>query len=465
MDVQNSLFDLFRMERATLTALILTSYTQFDLGMVGKCIQSTRYELDGIGKNIWLYQCNPSRDQESKQRGWLVRKPNCMWNASRLKCADCLLDSGGNRRKSPLKCFHPKVWLLRFKRDDRAIVWRLVVSSKNFSRGSWNLMDCYFTMDGNLETPSNETNQPELFAFLAALHPAPLPDLWQELGHVAWEQGYGDVHFWFQNGGRAKPFPWEDAQELHMLSPFVSDSFRPLVAPGTICHLYSQREQIQALTPANWADTFHFHTMLDQGPTKPVSRNAAELEETHPFFHAKCYLWKNKKEEWHLALGSPNTSMKAFQANTEAAVWFSVDSEAAEEILREWEAAFDGTTSPIGQGTVAEDEAPAQQFDKPYDDADVAEFTQHELAQFDQRQQAEMFRAGQRTLLSIFGTPLPSSFWDGCVRANQVPDQGQLEKLCLEAEQSYPMLSQLSMWQTYRQDCLNVLISINEQRE
>jgi len=141
-----------------LDAMIMTSFTEFDEKRVNNYLKKASSFIHFDRNRMWLFQCNPVMKQENsdKQKSFVYRrifKPNCKKNGKTLTCEKCLENCINGGKGIPEKVFHPKVWLLRFvskeganKEDD--LVWKLIVSSKNMSKGAEKLADCFFYTKG-----------------------------------------------------------------------------------------------------------------------------------------------------------------------------------------------------------------------------------------------------------------------------------------------------------------------------
>jgi len=436
----------FRMEGHRLDGMILTTYTSFDHNRLAECIKIAGVSQTLDANKVWLFQCNPSRKDTGKARfARRLFRPACQLSGNPLTCAQCL---GRIRQGSvPLKCFHPKVWLLRFAADDGAVVWRMVVSSKNFSGGSWKLMDCYYMT----ETTQNAGGyKADLRGFLEGLRTpekAPEDPAWDgfaaELDRAKWKDPFV---FWQQNGGSVSA-PWQGQENLgvlYVLSPFVRDDFRSQVASSAVfdaVHVYSYAHQIEGLDAGKWTaeDTFH----------APPSAAEEEAEPLH--FHAKIYIWK-MRAQWYMCIGSPNATASAFTRNSEAAVWFAIDGEEKKQILEAWERWFPCSMSPKGSGFAneGETEAAGSQFAEATGD-DV----QPVALNVDEKQamSAEMLREMRETAFAKLSGSQKRSYWMHLMLGAETAEG--LKAKIRAVETTYPELVADEVWCAYRDSCIS----------
>lgn len=483
MQELKELKDVFRRKNSTLDAMILTTYTSFDLDRLTEC-----FNLSGVSQSIdlnkiWLFQCNPSKDSKSILSKRLCR-PNCQWQfglngPSSLKCEQCLRPYQQNPPKPPLKCFHPKVWLLRFSDDEQHIVWRMVVSSKNFSGGSWKLMDCFYMTESITGDPGHQVNLSGFLGALRALDNENTPEekkdlLWNkfagELSNINWQDPFTFWYHWYQNGG-AVSSPWQNQGknlgELFVLSPFVRDDFRKTVAPNSVfsaVHIYSYTHQIAALDPDSWKnDTFHApanraasnantNEQDGQSADAGVSPDPANKQDDI-YFHAKIYIWPADEEKWFMCIGSPNATGSAFSKNTEAAVYFEITQEEKDNILSQWNSWFPDNVKPTRTKLDDDDdlEGANDQFKEATGDGIASESVDRDDAQTFSAE--ALCRMREEAIAKLSGSR-KRSYW----RALMTPGTAKNLKQGIDSvNEDYPELAEDKQWTAYCESCKTTL--------
>jgi hypothetical protein len=230
--------------------------------------------------------------------------------------------------------FHPKVWVIRFRRADGARRFRFLCLSRNltFDR-SW---DTVLRLDGEPTTEPDPRNEP-LVDFVRAL-PAmatgePRPErvgatleLAEELRSVRWDQLPDRLtleRFWplGHDGVTRWPFPPSPWRML-VISPFVgADALARLCNSKRQDVLVSRAESLDALGGSGTASvkrTCILQSMAangvagDEAPSEPDGSAPIELQG----LHAKLFV--ADKPYWSsIWTGSANATMQAFTRNVE----------------------------------------------------------------------------------------------------------------------------------------------------
>lgn len=468
---------VFRREHSTLDAMILTTYTSFDLTRLTECLK-----LSGVSQSIdlnkvWLFQCNPSTNLSSVLGKRLCR-PNCQLSGP-LNCKDCLAPYQQNPPKPPCKCFHPKVWLLRFLDNEQNIVWRMVVSSKNFSRGSWKLTDCYYMTESTTDDTGHPVDLSGFFGSLRAPDDENTPEeqkdsMWNEFADELSKANWQDPFtFWYQNGGNVSS-PWprkEHLGELYVLSPFVRDDFRREVAPNDVfpvVHIYSYVHQITALDPGSWKENDTFHAPANraagnastdekegQAADTSKSPNSASKQDDI-YFHAKIYIWQADEEQWFMCIGSPNATGSAFSKNTEAAVYFEITQEEKDNILSQWNSWFPNQVKP--QGTKLNDDEELEGANDQFKKATGDEVAPKSVNQDDAHAfSAEALRQMRETAIKELSGSQNRSYWMALMNPKTAKN---LEQGIDSIKEKYPELADDKQWTVYCESCRKTLAAL-----
>lgn len=248
----------------------------------------------------------------------------------------------------PLRIFHPKVWVLRFRAPEQDPVYRLLCLSRNltFDR-SWDTILC---LDGHPRarggTPLRtlERRNRPLTEFVRALpdlavkKPLPEPtrraigELADELLGVEFElpQGMQSVAFWPLGHDRQLRWPFQDASRLLVVSPFVGK--------GTLNRLAGLSEECVLVSRAEALDELGSEGVAEYGDTYVVTHAAGTLEDTEEAsdasristdeavaegieshlqgLHAKLYV-ADSGHHTRIFTGSANATDAAFSGNVE----------------------------------------------------------------------------------------------------------------------------------------------------
>lgn len=232
--------------------------------------------------------------------------------------------------------FHPKFWLLRYINDDKEVLYRVVVLSRNltFDR-SW---DVTFSMDGWLTDTSTEKNDPvcDFLSYLsnfAGDKKLAIRRMMRELPYVEFElnsKEFYDYDF-IPVGVKAADGSYHNITDY----PLFSDSFHevlimsPFLSNGVIKDFnnrspYITHSEYILLTRAMSLDrlkakdcaNFKIYTLKDaivDGESLISEENTSILQQD---IHAKVYMVR-KNTDSDLYLGSLNASHNAINGNVE----------------------------------------------------------------------------------------------------------------------------------------------------
>ena len=232
--------------------------------------------------------------------------------------------------------FHPKFWLLRYANDEREILYRVAVLSRNltFDR-SW---DVTFCMDGWVTDDVTDKNDPVcdflsyLSNFAGEKKPA-IRRMMRELPYVQFELDSREFHDFdfIPVGVKARDGHYHNITDY----PLFSDSFHevlimsPFLSNGIIRDFNTRNPHIShseymlitramSLSRLNAADcsNFRIYTLKDavvDGESLISEDNASTLQQD---IHAKVYMVR-KYSDVDLYLGSLNASHNATHGNVE----------------------------------------------------------------------------------------------------------------------------------------------------
>lgn len=226
--------------------------------------------------------------------------------------------------------FHPKVWVVRFeRRDDKTDVrYRLLCCTRNLTFDTaWDTM---LRLEGTLTDRERAyaDNHP-LGDFLAAL-PGLSQDvpphvrsrigkMEKEVRRVQFElpEGFDSVTFWALGIGDKTPWPFEDAERVAIVAPFLSAGFLAKFADLGKGHvLVSNLDALQEI-PGKGLKGFREVYALD--PSADLHATTEEqASSATPGLHAKLFILE-RKQGWYARVltGSANATEEAFGANVE----------------------------------------------------------------------------------------------------------------------------------------------------
>ena len=243
-----------------------------------------------------------------------------------------------NKRRGIAKypSFHPKFWLLRYTNEDKNVMYRVAVLSRNltFDR-SW---DVTFCMDGWLTDEATDKNNPvcDFLAYLsdyAGDKKTSIRKMARELPKVQFKldsKEFNDYDF-IPVGIKSAtgdyhnitnyPLFNDSYHEVLIMSPFLSNSiikdfnYRKPKAYHSEYVLITRAMSLPRLKPAD-CDNFRIYTLKDaivDGESLISEENASVLQQD---IHAKIYM-VCKRFDTELYLGSLNASHNAISGNVE----------------------------------------------------------------------------------------------------------------------------------------------------
>lgn len=228
--------------------------------------------------------------------------------------------------ESHLVSFHPKIWLLRFEKEE-VVRYRAIVLSRNltFDR-SW---DVALYMEGQVGKVLQDRNVPlaHFVRYLNSLKPIAGYDTFiGGLEKVAFEgienfDGFRFCPIGLGGDFRAFPNPLEGGRfdQLLIISPFVDDGALKKLRAATNgeAWLFSRREELKKL-PAESLSGYKAYC-LNSLVVDAEDYDTMEEERIEPQkqqLHAKTFVAK-KGERFYWYLGSANASRPAFERNIE----------------------------------------------------------------------------------------------------------------------------------------------------
>ena len=243
-----------------------------------------------------------------------------------------------NRRRGIAKhpSFHPKFWLLRYANDEKDVMYRVAVLSRNltFDR-SW---DVTFCMDGWLTDEATDKNAPvcDFLSYLSAYagdKKNAIRKMVRELSYVHFElesKEFYDYDF-IPVGIKSAigeyhnitnyPLFNDSFHEVFIMSPFLSNGIikdfnnrNPYINHSEYV-LITRAMSLPKLYSADCAN-FEIYTLKDaivDGESLISEENAAILQQD---IHAKIYMVR-KNSDTDLYLGSLNASHNAISGNVE----------------------------------------------------------------------------------------------------------------------------------------------------
>ena len=243
-----------------------------------------------------------------------------------------------NKRRgiSKYPSFHPKFWLLRYINDEKAVMYRVAVLSRNltFDR-SW---DVTFCMDGWLTDETTDKNAPvcdflSYLSFYAGDKKSAIRKMARELPYVHFElesKEFYDYDFIPVGIKSASgeyhnitnyPLFNDSFHEVLIMSPFLSNGIikdfnnrNPYINHSEYV-LITRAMSLPKLKPADCGN-FKIYTLKDaivDGESLISEENAAILQQD---IHAKIYMVR-KHSDTDLYLGSLNASHNAISGNVE----------------------------------------------------------------------------------------------------------------------------------------------------
>ncbi|MCB0612269.1 MAG: phospholipase D family protein [Lewinellaceae bacterium] len=228
--------------------------------------------------------------------------------------------------ESHLVSFHPKVWLLRFEKEEE-VRYRAIVLSRNltFDR-SW---DVALYMDGQVGAALQDRNAPlvHFVQYLNALQPIVGCDTFIEgLERVKFEgiENFDGFRFFpIGLGGNFGAFPNPigagQFDQLLIISPFLDDSTLKKLRASTMgeAWLFSRSEELKKLRADSLQGyrAYFLNSLIVEGEDYDTLEED-RVESQKQQLHAKTFVVK-KGERFYWYLGSANASRPAFERNVE----------------------------------------------------------------------------------------------------------------------------------------------------
>ena len=235
------------------------------------------------------------------------------------------------RRPRPGHIFHPKTWVLRFRDENQAPSYRLLVLSRNLTADrSW---DTILWLDGWRAGRINQGSGP-LARFVRRLlglavtplspdRHAVLTELAEELRRVEWElpNGVREARFHPIGLPYARRFPVEEhfsGYRKLVISPFVREgAIRRIIRmrAGQTAVLISRGAELNGLPE----DALEHVDVYELDPTASLAGDVDEGELDRSFFtqlHAKVFVVERDKRA-HLFVGSANATDAGLSQNVE----------------------------------------------------------------------------------------------------------------------------------------------------
>lgn len=228
--------------------------------------------------------------------------------------------------------FHPKFWLIRYKKDEN-IRYRIIVSSRNltFNR-SW---DISFTMDGKVNDNQTDKND-AIIVFLNYLmehsnnheKTNKIREILMELKYVHFDldsdifsdydfilNGVEEDSYKIQN----QPLFKEDGERLLIMTPFLSkqviSNFNKKINPNSNSILISQSNSLEKLKKDD-CNNFKLYCLRDEIVVGESHFSEEGDDSLNQDIHAKIYVCE-KNNFCELYLGSLNASCNALGGNIE----------------------------------------------------------------------------------------------------------------------------------------------------
>lgn len=236
------------------------------------------------------------------------------------------------------KSFHPKLWLIKYRNEEKVELYRLLVLTRNmtFDR-SW---DIAIALEGQKVSEQTEKNRPlaDLLQFLTRFSTneektGQMKQLMSELDYVQFDpvqKQFSDFEFCpigIDGYEEASAGIFDTFHKLIVISPFISEStVRELYdktltgskhnAPERV--LITRKTELHKLSPEVMAE-FKVYTLKDSvvdGESAISGENGTDEIAQLQDIHAKLYA-KSKYNHHVIYIGSANCSRNAFHCNVE----------------------------------------------------------------------------------------------------------------------------------------------------
>ncbi len=467
--------DLFQEKGYYLDALILTSFTEIDVSRIKRYLRKSNSLLKFDFNRMWLFQCNPimpgktdnlyqpeKTEKQDKVNSIFLKSvfsrvfmPCCKKNGKQIVCKECL-EKCVEEKGIPEKVFHPKVWLLRFVKEDKPCdyLWKLVVSSKNMSREAEKLIDCYFVTKGRRNENNSEQNS-DLIKLLEDLKSdrEEYKSLVEEIKKLRWEQS---PDFFYVNGedwqSLKHRLPWskKKIEDMRVLSPFLNKQF-VIYLFNDVCKetkIYSTKEGFSSLD----SSCIPF--------LKNMFVQKFEVDNKVRPWHAKIFIWKTDGK-WYMLLGSLNATVKAFSDNTEFGVWFEIE----ENQIPDWK----GDTPELPVNSLEKDDESDRKIEGTFKGKEY-----EQLSSLDQQILREALREEMinEATDEIIKSALESSEETGKYDLESIiycekysGDLNSLSDKIKEINTKYYELSKDRVWEAYFKGCVSLIDTVKEMKD
>lgn len=337
--------ELWKKDGYEISGVIATTFTNFDNSILKGYLRSAGFDYKRYFSNVFLFECNPLIKED---RGKLLKerlfRPNCPF----ATCAECI--GKGTR---PNMYFHPKLWLLRFQNNDNLndVIWRVVVSSRNFSSGADSLVDGFVSIDSksadfsstSLENNvENATRNNELASFvrqlLAEKVSKKFDGLYNEICNVSFDESIDFIWNYRQNNKSNNNIIdlCKNSSEIWINSPFINGAFI-----SDICEKKSKKIHVFAPSP----EINYLKKELDG---KKLNLEINYYTNEFPEWHAKQFVIK-QDNNFLFIIGSHNATENAMVNNAELSVVINITTEEKANIISKWEEYFPKAEDIIGK--------------------------------------------------------------------------------------------------------------------
>lgn len=233
--------------------------------------------------------------------------------------------------------FHPKIWVIRFEKENE-VIYRLIVLSRNltFDR-SW---DVAFYSDGKVtekKQDSNESLKSYLDYFMKYTNSKEEPSFFEDLSNVKFDlpNGFTNLELYpilgFEDNISKFPNPLnkEKYKQFLIISPFVQikvlNEFKKL---NNFITLFSRKEELDKLYAQEGGkkclkgiESYAMSNVAVEGE-KLETQEESYGDYKNQNLHAKIFIGSNDSDS-HVYLGSANSTNPAFDRNAEFMVKLS----------------------------------------------------------------------------------------------------------------------------------------------
>lgn len=228
--------------------------------------------------------------------------------------------------KSVHSSFHPKVWVLRYEKEETPTRYRVVVLSRNLTYDrSW---DVATSLVGEVTRKLQERNKPlvDFVRYLVDNHGSfdGAESFLKDLSRVEFTSPYGfNNDFQFHPIGidnYSNPILAQTGEELLCVSPFVDDaairSLRDNIQ-GKVW-LFSRHEELRKLQPKSLGDieAYQLSRLVEEGEFLTKAEDG-EGEPQPQELHAKLFVYRRNGRGHAWFIGSANATTAALERNVE----------------------------------------------------------------------------------------------------------------------------------------------------